>query len=367
MKFSYKGNEEIEIDIGSLSAPEGSLLAILGSSGAGKTTILRLISGLLVPQRGTIKLYGEEITTKQPAERQIGMVFQRPMLFPYLDVLGNVAFPLRLQRLPKAMARKLAREYLDLVGMSNFSKRHVQTLSGGQAQRVALARALAAKPQLLLLDEPFAALDVDVRAEMQELISRLRYETQLTMILVTHDQREAGILANQVALVENGKILQKGEISDLYRKPNSLRAFRAMGGTNEIEGNIKGGYFYSRLGKLQVRENNHMQGPVILIFRQEAVIVHSTAHSNLTALLGRVLTIRTIGFRRELGIEINGEMLRVETNYHPHLGEEVALELNIEECQLIAHDGTSHPMSQSNVTGSTHQANEMIPANANLT
>jgi len=367
LRFSYKGNEQAEIRIDSLRIPEGGLLALLGASGAGKTTILRLISGLLSPQSGSIKLYGEEITGKESAERQVGMVFQQPMLFPYLDVVGNVAFPLRLQGLTKSRARKSASEYLDLVGMSNFAKRPVHTLSGGQAQRVALARALAAKPRLLLLDEPFAALDVDVRAEMQDLISRLRCELQLAMVLVTHDQREAGLLADQVALVENGKILQMGKIADLYRRPNSLRVFRAMGGVNEIEGNADNGHFYSRIGKLQVRQNNHFQGPAILTFRQEAALVHSSAKARLTSLIGRVITIRTIGFRHELGIEINGEILRVETNYFPHLGEEVAVDLNMEECHFIPREVKGHLTSPSSVRGFPLQANVIIQASANST
>lgn len=365
LHFNYKGNESAAIDIDSLRITEGSLLAVLGSSGAGKTTILRLISGLLAPQKGSIKLYDEEITAMASADRQIGMVFQQPMLFPHLDVLGNVAFPLRLQGLSKAKARESADEYLDLVGMSNFAGRPIHTLSGGQSQRIALARALAAKPRLLLLDEPFAALDIDVRAEMQDLILRLRCELQLTMVLVTHDQREAALLAEQVALVENGKILQQGEISDLYRRPKTLDVFRAMGGANEIDGRVENGYFYSRMGKLPTRDANQIQGPATLTFRQESAFVHSITGRQLTSLTGRIITIRTIGFRYELGIEINGEMLRVETNYRPHLGEEIAVELDIEDCHLIPRDERCHPMLPLNARALTRQADMMIQASAN--
>ena len=364
ISFGYHGLQSKEIAIDSLEIQEGTLLAILGPSGSGKTTILRLIAGLLLPHQGSVKLGGLEIGDKPPAERRIGMVFQQPMLFPYLDVLGNVAFPLRLSSISKAKARIQAQGFLELVGMSRFADRPVHTLSGGQAQRVALARALAAKPQLLLLDEPFAALDVDVRAEMQGLISLLRTETNLTMVLVTHDQREASILADQVALLEDGKILQLGEISDLYRRPNSLQVFRAMGGTNAIKGTIENGHFLSKLGRIQVKTNGNLNGPVVLTLRQEATQVQRITQSQSSFLVGQVLKIRAIGFRNELEIEINGELIRVETTIQTSVGEDVAIELNLEECHFIPRDVRDHQELPSILRDLTDPLNEMLPANA---
>ena len=364
ISFGYHGLQSKEIAIDSLEIQEGTLLAILGPSGSGKTTILRLIAGLLLPHEGSVKLGGLEISEKPPAERRIGMVFQQPLLFPYLDVLGNVAFPLRLSSISKAKARIQAQGFLELVGMSRFADRPVHTLSGGQAQRVALARALAAKPQLLLLDEPFAALDVDVRAEMQGLISLLRTETNLTMVLVTHDQREASILADQVALLEGGKILQLGEISDLYRRPNSLQVFRAMGGTNAIKGTIENGHFLSKLGRIQVKTNGNLNGPVVLTLRQEATQVQRITQSQSSFLVGQVLKIRAIGFRNELEIEINGELIRVETTIQTSVGEDVAIELNLEECHFIPRDVRDHQELPSILRDLTDPLNEMLPANA---
>lgn len=364
LRFSYKGQERTQIYIDSLCIPEGSLLALLGASGAGKSTILRLISGLLTPHQGTIKLSGEEITSKAPSARKIGMVFQQPILFPYLDVLANVAFPLRLGERSKSKVRKSAYEYLELVGMSNFAERSVHSLSGGEAQRVALARALAAKPKLLLLDEPFAALDIDIRAEMQELVATLRRELRLTMILVTHDQREAGILADQVALLENGKILQLGGISDLYRRPNSLQVYRAMGGVNEIEGDVQNGQFHSKIGKLQIQLNNQILGSAVLTFRQEAAVVCNKGDASVRALFGRVHSIRSIGFRYELGIEINGQLLLIESNYHSYLGEVVAFELNMEECQLIPRYATNQQVSPLIAKDLIHSANDSFQSSA---
>lgn len=347
LRFEYEGNKRGAIHVESLSVQKGGLLALLGSSGAGKTTVLRLISGLLHPDHGSIRLNGIEITEKDPASREIGMVFQQPMLFPFLDVIGNVAFPLRLKGESKTQARQNACNYLELVGMGQFANRKVYAISGGQAQRIALARALAAKPKLLLLDEPFAALDVDIRAEMQELVSRLRHELQLTMVLVTHDQREAGLLADHVALLDGGKILQEGCMSDLYRKPNSLQVFRAMGGVNEVSGYVRDGYFSSKLGRIKADSADCFEGAAVLTFRQETPVIRGKHISKSTGLVGKVITVRTIGFRHEVIIDVNGEHLRLEINgdsYH-RPGEDIEFELDLAACKIIPMDETNRPMS----------------------
>ncbi len=337
LQFEYRGNGEGSIYVESLCVRDGGLLALLGSSGAGKTTILRLISGLLHQNHGSIKLGGVELSNRDSADREIGMVFQQPMLFPFLDVIGNVAFPLKLKGGSKAQVKQKAFEYLELVGMEHFANREICAISGGQAQRIALARALAASPKLLLLDEPFAALDVDVRAEMQELVARLRRELGLSMILVTHDQREAGLLADHVALLQDGKILQQGSISDLYRRPKSIQVFRAMGGTNEVPGYVKNGYFFSNLGKISVSDLDNVEGAAILTFRQETPAIRRLGESKSPGLIGKVLKSRAIGFRQEISIEVNGEQLRLETNsdslYRP--GEEIDVELDWAACNVI--------------------------------
>lgn len=338
LHFQYKGPNGSSVSINSLTIAEGELLALIGSSGAGKTTILRLVSGLLIPDAGSIKLEGVEVTNQDPSRRRIGMVFQRPLLFPFLNVVANVAFALRVNGKSKSQAQKEALLYLDLVGMGEFATREIHMISGGQAQRVALARALAAQPKLLLLDEPFAALDVDIRAEMQDLTLKLRRELKLAMLLVTHDQREAALLADRVALIEQGEIRQQGCISELYGKPNSLQVFRAMGGVNEIAGDVEGGRFISKLGVLNMEVQNPTDGPAVLTFRQESPVVTRT--STPETLLGKVMTIRHVGYRYELGVDINGEFVRVETDYSPRpgIGEDVAIQLNLDQCHLIPAD-----------------------------
>ncbi len=337
LQFEYEAGGDSSIYVESLKVAEGGLLALLGSSGAGKTTILRLISGLLHQNHGSIKLGGVEISNYDSAEREIGMVFQQPMLFPFLDVIGNVAFPLKLKGGSKAQARKKAIEYLELVGMEQFANREICAISGGQAQRIALARALAASPRLLLLDEPFAALDVDVRSEMQELVGYLRRELGLSMILVTHDQREAGLLADHVALLQDGKILQQGSISDLYRRPKSIQVFRAMGGTNEVLGYLRDGYFFSNFGKLEANHLDTVEGAAVLTFRQETPAIRRMGELKLQGLFGKVLRTRVIGYRQEISVEVNSEQLRIEVNSDSHYrpGDEIEIELDLAACNII--------------------------------
>lgn len=365
LQFSYCNKNSGAIKIDSLSVQAGGLLALLGASGAGKTTILRLISGLLKPHSGSITLDQQEITNLDPAERRIGMVFQQPMLFPYLDVIGNVAFPLRLQGLSKTKAQLAAESFIEMVGMRQFSRASISTLSGGQGQRIALARALAAKPRLLLLDEPFSALDVDIRSEMQDLIATLRAETQLTMILVTHDQREAGVLADQVALIENGKIIQSGSMSDLYRRPASLQVFQAMGGVNQIDGIVKGDLFHSSFGTFTLRPDNQVTGPASLLFRQEAAKIIASDSKIPNSIIGAVSSIRTIGFRYEVGIDYDGQEMRIESSFAPRIGERVTVLIPQEEFQVIPRVVEVRPELSSNELETIRPEFVMHPSVAN--
>jgi len=365
LRFSYSNKNSGAIYIDSLSVQAGGLLALLGASGAGKTTILRLISGLLKPHSGSITLDQQEITNLDPAERRIGMVFQQPMLFPYLDVIGNVAFPLRLQGLSKAKAQLAAESFIEMVGMRQFSRASISTLSGGQGQRIALARALAAKPRLLLLDEPFSALDVDIRSEMQDLIATLRAETQLTMILVTHDQREAGVLADQVALIEKGKIIQSGSMSDLYRRPASLQVFQAMGGVNQIDGFVKGNLFHSSFGTFTLAPDNPVTGPASLLFRQEAATIIASDSKIPNSFIGAVSSIHTIGFRYEVGIDYDGQEMRIESSFTPRIGERVTVLIPQEEFQVIPRAVEARPELSSNELETIRPEFVMHPSVAN--
>ena len=223
----------------SIDIHKGELLALLGPSGCGKTTTMRAIAGLLTPVSGQIMLDGKTITSTPANRRGIGLVFQAYALFPHLSAFENVAFGLRMQKLPSPEIKARTMAGLELVSMAGFAHRKPAELSGGQQQRLALARSLVVNPKLLLLDEPLSNLDAKLRLEMRAELQRVQKETGVTMIFVTHDQAEALGLADRVVLMREGEIEQIGSPPEIYGQPNSLFAADFMGFENifKIENN----------------------------------------------------------------------------------------------------------------------------------
>ena len=197
----------------------GNLVALLGPSGSGKSTLLRLIAGLDVPTQGRIWLTGKDTNFLTIQERQIGFVFQSYGLFKHLNIFQNIAYGLEVQQVNKSQIAQRVKELLQLIKLENFDKRYPSQLSGGQKQRVALARALAIEPKVLLLDEPFGALDFQVRKELRIWLKKLHEQVSMTTIFVTHDQQEAMELANEVIILNNGRIEQIGNPQELYDQP----------------------------------------------------------------------------------------------------------------------------------------------------
>lgn len=220
------------IDDVSFSIPGGQLVALLGPSGSGKSTILRAIAGLETPDSGSIELVGEDATNLPTQRRGIGFVFQHFALFRHMTVRQNVAFGLEIQKLPKAEIKEQVDELLNLVQLTAFAERFPLQLSGGQRQRVALARALAPKPRVLLLDEPFGALDSKVREELRLWLRRLHDESHVTSLFVTHDQQEAFEVCDQVVVLNKGKIEQAGPPQQLYENPASPFVTEFLGQVN---------------------------------------------------------------------------------------------------------------------------------------
>lgn len=218
-----------------LTLEPGKLVALLGPSGCGKTTLLRMIAGLECCDAGSIVVEGVDITRRPVTDRGIGFVFQNYALFPHLSVFENIAFGLRVRNKPVARIRERVAELLNLVSLDEFQERHPAQLSGGQRQRVALARALALEPSILLLDEPFAALDVHVRKELRTWLRALHDKTHVTTILVTHDPEEAMEIADDIALMNDGRIEQFGKPRDLYESPKSLFAMRFLGPVSTLQ------------------------------------------------------------------------------------------------------------------------------------
>jgi ABC-type Fe3+/spermidine/putrescine transport system ATPase subunit len=215
-----------------LSVSEGSFCAMLGPSGSGKTTLLRVVAGFVEPDAGRIYLDGRDISLVAPERRDIGVVFQSYALFPHMSVFDNVAFGLRMRGIKRRGAGSRVREMLELVGLGDLGERRPSQLSGGQQQRVALARALVIEPKLLLLDEPLSALDRKIREEMRAEIKRIHRETGLTTVLVTHDQEEALDLAEQILLLDAGRVRQLGSPTEIYRRPADLFVADFMGSEN---------------------------------------------------------------------------------------------------------------------------------------
>jgi sulfate/thiosulfate transport system ATP-binding protein len=207
------------LDDVSVEIESGSLTALLGPSGSGKSTLLRVIAGLEVPDTGTVILEGEDVTHVPPQRRGIGFVFQHYAAFKHLTVRENVAFGLRVRRRPKSEIAAKVDELLGIVGLAGYQERYPSQLSGGQRQRMALARALAVEPKVLLLDEPFGALDANVRAELRTWLRRLHDEVHVTTVLVTHDQEEAMELADRIVVLNDGRVEQTGTPREIYDAP----------------------------------------------------------------------------------------------------------------------------------------------------
>ncbi|QTF09910.1 ABC transporter ATP-binding protein [Brenneria izadpanahii] len=214
------------------TADEGELVTLLGPSGCGKSTLLRCLAGLTSVDCGQILLQGQDIVPLTPQKRAIGMVFQSYALFPNMTVEGNVAFGLKMQKLPAQEVRRRVGEVLALVELNDYTKRYPHQLSGGQCQRVALARSLVTQPRLLLLDEPLSALDARIRRHLRDQIRRIQQELNLTTIFVTHDQEEALTMSDRIVLMNKGKIVQSGNAVSLYTQPADLFAAGFIGNYN---------------------------------------------------------------------------------------------------------------------------------------
>ncbi|WP_422746263.1 sulfate/molybdate ABC transporter ATP-binding protein [Mycobacterium sp. WMMD1722] len=218
--------------------PSGSLTALLGPSGSGKSTLLRAIAGLDLPDTGTITINGRDVTKVPPQRRGIGFVFQHYAAFKHLTVRDNVAFGLRIRRRPKAEIKQKVDNLLEVVGLAGFQNRYPNQLSGGQRQRMALARALAVDPQVLLLDEPFGALDAKVREDLRAWLRRLHDEVHVTTVLVTHDQAEALDVADRIAVLNKGRIEQVGSPTEVYDTPATAFVMSFLGAVSSLNGTL---------------------------------------------------------------------------------------------------------------------------------
>ena len=243
LNVSY-GKNHILKDI-NLEIENGEFVYILGKSGCGKTTLIKSIAGLLETDNGDINIFDKNVAGLPPEKRQTVIVFQDLRLFPHMNVEDNIAFAMKLKKMDKAVIKEKVEKLLDQVRLAGFEKRKVSRLSGGQMQRVALARALGAEPKLLLLDEPFASLDEDLRKEMGELVRRLHRENGITTVMITHDKEEAMELSDRLALMEEGRILAFDSPEGLYNSPKDIKTAAMLGDVNFFKGQVDGSTFTS--------------------------------------------------------------------------------------------------------------------------
>jgi ABC-type Fe3+/spermidine/putrescine transport system ATPase subunit len=271
------GSETVLSDISLDIAPE-ELLTLLGPSGCGKTTLLRIVAGFERPSEGRVLIDGEDVTSLPANRRPTNLVFQRPTLFPHLDVFANVAFGLQVSGVSRSEQRERVAEALALVRLEGYEKRRSHELSGGQMQRVALARALVNRPAVLLLDEPLSALDLKIRLEMEVELRRVHRETGATFIYVTHDQREAMALSDRLVVIDRGRIEQVGTPTDVYRCPASVFTAQFVGNANVLPVQViecGANEALLRLGShtRRVEVPDPTPGPAWLVLRPEAVRV----------------------------------------------------------------------------------------------
>ena len=247
---SKRFGDFVALDDVSLEVPAGSLLALLGPSGSGKTTLLRIISGLETADEGTVRYHEQDVTNAAVRDRNVGFVFQHYALFRHMTVYDNVAFGLRVRRRSRAEIQRRVRELLRLVQLESLERSYPSQLSGGQRQRIALARALAAEPRVLLLDEPFGALDAKVRQELRQWLRRLHDELHVTSVFVTHDQEEAFEVADRVVVMNEGRIEQDGTPAEIFEHPANPFVMDFLGNVNVFQGHVQRGR--AQLGSLEV-------------------------------------------------------------------------------------------------------------------
>lgn len=341
-KVSIRYGRRPVIEGFSLRVADGEMVSLLGPSGAGKTTILKAVAGLIEPSAGEILLDGRPLAGIPPEKRDAVMVFQKPLLFPFMNVQQNIGFGLRMRGLPEVEILKAVEKILDLTQLGGLAGRKVHELSGGQQQRVSLARALVLQPAVLLLDEPLSNLDANLRRQMRELIREIQAKTRITTLFVTHDQAEALIMSHRVTLLLEGRLRQVGTPQDLYYQPADVEVARFFGGTNFFEGRMENGRFHTDFGVFnlpQVNGNGHLLSATI---RPEDIRISATGNFELE---GRVERAHFEGSATRVWVHCLGGVLVVlagRGEYYP--GQRVRLNLPPERIRVFPPDHSGSPV-----------------------
>ena len=355
------------VDEVSLVVPDGGFTTVLGPSGCGKSTLLRLLAGLEQPDRGTIRIDDEVVSDQGrfvPTQRRgVGMVFQSYAIWPHLDVFANVAYPLQVQRVDRTRLCERVSDALALVGLEGMDRRPTTRLSGGEQQRVALARALVAEPRVLLLDEPLSNLDAERRASMRLELKELQTRVGLTTVYVTHDQQEALSLSDDLLVMRDGRILQRGTPADVYHQPRSRFVARFIGAPNLITAHTDGpmaagvGTVATDLGPLSVTVPEPIEGAATLevAIRPEGLDIRAAdldgtsdatdPRSGHNLLLGRLERTIFLGERSEHYVRVGSSVLRCAGPSRTSLaaGDGVEVRTTASACRVLPDDVQHHP------------------------
>ena len=308
----------------SLTIRDGEFVTLLGSSGCGKTTTLRIIAGFLEPDSGELFLNGKNMHGVPPHKREVNTIFQRYALFPHYNVFENIAYGLRIRKVPEAEIKERVTEMLRLVNLQGFEKRGVSRLSGGQQQRVAIARALVLRPKVLLLDEPLAALDLKLRKDMQNELKNIQKQLGITFIFVTHDQEEALSMSDTVVVMNEGKIQQIGSPIDIYNEPKNAFVADFIGESNIIDGVMKEDYKASFAGHTFACLDAGFapNEEVDVVIRPEDVDIVAPEKGMLQ---GTVTSVTFLGVHFEIIVDIHGFKWMIQTTDEHKVDEMVGL------------------------------------------
>ena len=325
---------ERKLDGINLYINDHEFLTLLGPSGCGKTTTLRIIGGFLTPTSGTVTFDGKCINDVPPYERQINTVFQRYALFPHLNVFDNIAFGLRVAKLPKDEIAERVHYMLEVVSLKGYENRRIDSLSGGQQQRVAIARALVNRPKVLLLDEPLGALDLRLRKDMQNELKRIQQAMGITFVYVTHDQEEALSMSDTVVVMDKGRIQQIGKPEDIYNEPKNAFVADFIGESNILDGVMLEDYkvrFFGRTFQC-VDKGFAPNESVDVVIRPEDIDIVAPEEGHL---VGTVTSVTFKGLNYDIIVEFKGFKWLIQTTDHCAEGSTIGIRLNPEDIHIM--------------------------------
>lgn len=332
--LSKRYDDNQVLDNLSLDIKKNEFLTLLGPSGCGKTTTLKIIAGFEYADEGKVLFEERDITDIPPHERQINTVFQKYALFPHMNIYENIAFGLKIKKLPEDEIDKKVKEMLKLVALDGFERRQVESLSGGQQQRVAIARALVNEPKVLLLDEPLGALDLKLRKEMQMELKKIQKKLGITFIFVTHDQEEALTMSDKIIVMNKGKIQQMGTPQDIYNEPENSFVARFIGESNIFDGIMLEDYLVEFCGKKFkcVDKDFEKNENIEVVIRPEDV---KMVEPEKGMLKGKVTSVLFKGVHYEIEVNENGRMWILHNTQSAQVGSELGLDIYPEDIHIM--------------------------------